>query len=50
MSAGYEQLEIEAELLSGGMVTVASRTNAHRNETAIRIANRHAALHAALEG
>jgi quercetin 2,3-dioxygenase len=47
ITPGYEQLEIEAELLSGGLVTVASGMNAHRNETAIRIANRHAALHAA---
>jgi quercetin 2,3-dioxygenase len=47
ITPGYEQLEIGAELLSGGLVTVASGMREHRDATAIRIANRHAALHAA---
>lgn len=44
---GYEQLEIDDELLSGGLVVVASGIPAHANAAAIRIRNRHAALHAA---
>jgi redox-sensitive bicupin YhaK (pirin superfamily) len=44
---GYEQLEIDAELLSGGLVTVASGMPEHADHTAIRIRNRYAALHAA---
>ncbi|RAY15247.1 pirin family protein [Actinomadura craniellae] len=44
---GYEQLEIDAELLGGGLVTVASGMPEHRNATAIRIKNRYAALHVA---
>jgi redox-sensitive bicupin YhaK (pirin superfamily) len=47
LAPGYEQLEIGAELLSGGLVTVASGRPAHEGEAAIRIRNRHAALHAA---
>jgi redox-sensitive bicupin YhaK (pirin superfamily) len=42
---GYEQLEIEDELLRGGLVPVASGMPQH--ESAIRIRNRNAALHAA---
>ena len=44
---GYEQLEIDPDRLAGGLVTVASGIPAHGGDTAIRIANRYAALHAA---
>jgi quercetin 2,3-dioxygenase len=44
---GYEQLEIDAELLAGGLVPVASGMPQHDGASAIRIKNRYAALHAA---
>ena len=44
---GYQQLDIDGELLAGGLVTVASGMPAHRNAHAITIGNRYAALHAA---
>jgi redox-sensitive bicupin YhaK (pirin superfamily) len=44
---GYEQLEIDHELLSGGLVPVASGMRVHQGRSAIRIRNRYAALHAA---
>lgn len=44
---GYEQLEIDHELLAGGLVPVASGMPQHRDAAAIRIRNRFAALHAA---
>jgi quercetin 2,3-dioxygenase len=44
---GYEQLEVEDELLRGGLVPVASGMPQHDGAAAIRIRNRHAALHAA---
>ncbi|MBV9592495.1 MAG: pirin family protein [Actinobacteria bacterium] len=44
---GYEQLEIDAELLSGGLVPVASGRPGHADEAAIRIGNKDAALYAA---
>lgn len=44
---GYEQLEIDDELLRGGLVTVASGMKQHDGASAIRIKNRHAALHVA---
>jgi quercetin 2,3-dioxygenase len=44
---GYEQLEIDDELLRGGLVTVASGMPEHEGATAIRIRNRYAALHVA---
>ncbi|BAY00025.1 hypothetical protein MSTE_04733 [Mycobacteroides stephanolepidis] len=44
---GYQQLEIDAELLTGGLVTVASGMRRHRDQTAITIAQKNAALHAA---
>ena len=44
---GYEQLEIDDELLKGGLVPVASGMDAHRDAAAIRIANKYAALYAA---
>jgi len=47
VTPGYEQLEIEHDLLAGGLVTVASGMPAHDGASAIRIANRDAALHVA---
>ncbi|MCS7481076.1 pirin family protein [Umezawaea endophytica] len=47
ITPGYEQLEIDAELLSGGLVPVASGMDVHDGASAIRIRNRYAALHAA---
>jgi redox-sensitive bicupin YhaK (pirin superfamily) len=44
---GYEQLEIDAELLAGGLVPVASGMPQHDGASAIRIQNKYAALHAA---
>ena len=44
---GYEQLEIEDDLLRGGLVPVASGMDKHAGAAAIRIKNRYAALHAA---
>jgi hypothetical protein len=44
---GYEQLEIADELLRGGLVPVASGMPRHDGESAIRIAQRDAALYAA---
>ena len=44
---GYEQLEIDSELLKGGLVPVASGMPQHDGASAIRIKNRYAALHAA---
>jgi redox-sensitive bicupin YhaK (pirin superfamily) len=43
---GYAQREIDAELLSGALVPVASGMPQH-GDSAIRIANRYATLHAA---
>ncbi|MFC4785688.1 pirin family protein [Nocardioides sp. MAHUQ-72] len=47
ITPGYEQLEIDGALLSGGLVPVASGMDKHDGEAAIRIRNRYAALHAA---
>jgi redox-sensitive bicupin YhaK (pirin superfamily) len=47
IAPGYEQLEIDAELLTGGLVPVASGMSRYDGATAIRIRNRFAALHAA---
>jgi quercetin 2,3-dioxygenase len=44
---GYEQLEIDDELLTGGLVPVASGMPQHAGASAIRIKNKYAALHAA---
>ncbi|CAO5161980.1 putative quercetin 2,3-dioxygenase MT0190 [Frankia sp. AiPs1] len=44
---GYEQLEIDDELLRGGLVPVASGMARDDGHSAIRIRNQHAALHAA---
>ena len=47
ITPGYEQVEIDHELLSGGLVPVASGMPEHDGASAIRIRNRYAALHAA---
>ncbi|HKH51343.1 MAG TPA: pirin family protein, partial [Mycobacterium sp.] len=47
ITPGYQQLEIDAELLGGGLVTIASGMPEHSNDTAITIRNRYAALHGA---
>lgn len=47
ISPGYEQLEIDDELLSGRLVPVASGLDRHRDVAAIRIRNRYAGLHVA---
>ncbi len=47
VAPGYEQTEIDHDLLSGALVPVASGMAAHADASAIRIRNRHAALHAA---
>ena len=44
---GYEQLEIDTELMSDSLVPVASGMTQHDGASAIRIRNRYAALHAA---
>ncbi|WP_280458307.1 pirin family protein [Nocardia carnea] len=44
---GYQQLEIDAELARGGLVTVASGLPRYRERTAIAINSRHSALHVA---
>ena len=44
---GYEQLEIADELLSGGLVAVASGRAEHQDQAAIRIKQKDATLHAA---
>jgi redox-sensitive bicupin YhaK (pirin superfamily) len=47
ITPGYEQLEIDHELLSGDLVPVASGMAKHDGNAAIRIKNRYAALYAA---
>ncbi|HUR73398.1 MAG TPA: pirin family protein [Sporichthya sp.] len=47
ITPGYEQLEIDGELLAGGLIPVASGMPQHADAAAIRIANKYAALHAA---
>lgn len=44
---GYQQLEVDHELMSGKFVTVASGMDEYRDAAAIRIKNRFAALHVA---
>ena len=44
---GYEQAEVDAELLSGGLVTVASGRPEDAGSTAVRIGQRHASLRVA---
>jgi quercetin 2,3-dioxygenase len=47
IAPGYEQREIQNELLAGGLVPVASGMEKHDGASAIRIKNRYAALYAA---
>jgi redox-sensitive bicupin YhaK (pirin superfamily) len=47
ITPGYEQLEIEHDLLTGGLVPVASGMDKHEGAAAIRIKNKYAALYAA---
>jgi len=47
ITPGYQQVEVEDELLSGNLMTIASGMPKHNDATAITICNRHAALHAA---
>jgi hypothetical protein len=47
ITPGYEQREIQNELLTGGLVPVASGMEKHDDASAIRIKNRYAALYAA---
>jgi hypothetical protein len=47
ITPGYEQLEIDDALLSGGLVPVASGMAKHKGAAAIGIHNRYAALHVA---
>lgn len=44
---GYEQLEVDDELLSGGLVPVASGMPRYADHSAIRIKNEYAAMHVA---
>ena len=47
ITPGYEQLEIDGELLTGGLVPVASGMARHDGAAAIRIKSKYAALYAA---
>jgi redox-sensitive bicupin YhaK (pirin superfamily) len=47
VTPGYQQAEIDDELLRGGLVPVASGMPGHDGTSAIRIKNKYAALHAA---
>jgi redox-sensitive bicupin YhaK (pirin superfamily) len=47
ITPGYQQLEIDDELLRGGLVTIASGMPEHSDDAAISIRNRYAALHGA---
>lgn len=47
ITPGYEQLEIDGELLAGGLVPVASGMPEYADHSAIRIRNKYATLHAA---
>ena len=47
ITPGYQQLEIDDELLRGGLVTIASGMPEHSDDTAITIRNKYAALHGA---
>lgn len=47
ITPGYQQLEIDDELLRGRLVTIASGMPQHRDAAAITIGNRYAALHGA---
>ena len=47
ITPGYQQLEIDDELLGGGLVTIASGMPEHSGDAAISIRNKYAALHGA---
>jgi redox-sensitive bicupin YhaK (pirin superfamily) len=47
ITPGYQQLEIDDELLRGRLVTIASGMPEHSDDAAITIRNRYAALHGA---
>ncbi|MFD9003258.1 pirin family protein [Streptomyces sp. NPDC059582] len=47
ITPGYEQVEIDADVLDSGLTTVASGMDKHSDSSAIRIRNKYAALHAA---
>jgi len=47
ITPGYQQLEIDDELLRGGLVTIASGMPQHANDAAVTIQNRYAALRGA---
>jgi redox-sensitive bicupin YhaK (pirin superfamily) len=47
ITPGYQQLEIDDELLRGGLVTIASGMPDDKDDTAITIRNRYAALRGA---
>ncbi|MGK2881209.1 MAG: pirin family protein [Mycobacterium sp.] len=47
ITAGYQQMEIDDELLRGNLVTIASGMPEHKDQTAISIGNKYAALHGA---
>ncbi|RAV11314.1 pirin family protein [Mycolicibacterium sp. GF69] len=47
LAPGYQQCEIDDELLRGGLVTIASGMREYRDQSAIAIANKSAALHGA---
>ncbi len=47
ITPGYEQLEIDHDLLAGGLLPVASGMDKHDGTSAIRIKNKYAALYAA---
>ncbi|SCX23520.1 pirin family protein [Mycolicibacterium fluoranthenivorans] len=47
ITPGYQQMEIDDELLRDKLITIASGMPEHRDETAISIQNRFAALHGA---
>ena len=47
ITPGYQQLEIDDELLRGGLVTIASGMPQHGDDAAITIRNRYAALYGA---
>lgn len=47
ITPGYQQLEIDDEHMRGKLVTIASGMPAHKNDAAIAIRNKYAALHGA---
>jgi quercetin 2,3-dioxygenase len=47
VAPGYEQLELDPSDIQGGLAVVASGMTRHRDQAAIRIRNRYAALHVA---